>query len=246
MVKSTLKIPPRHNGIVPIKIKGHPITGHIACFISDQESTKGKYPNINIVNGIHNIKGVTSVNILVSNYSNKHATFNKGEYVGHLEPTIENIDKEKNLHLQANPDTHTTNSITTKNNVRTSKTRWLWATMPQTQTKHWGQTWSIIEEVCISMCTRWNFHQYDTSNKNAHWHRNFWTSIIEALSDCHEALSMGKRWNREATYSKSDMRKLIQLVSTYYSCTKRRWRETLSNWLPSSQKGNKEVHLAYA
>ena len=27
-------------------------------------------------------------NILVSNYTNKHITFNKGESVGHLEPTL--------------------------------------------------------------------------------------------------------------------------------------------------------------
>ena len=112
LVKSTLKIPPRHNSIIPIKIKGHSITGHMACFISNCKSTKGKDPNLNIVNGIHNIKGKTSVNILESNYSNKCITFNKGEYVGHLEPTIEDIDEEKNLHPQANQDTHTMNSIT--------------------------------------------------------------------------------------------------------------------------------------
>ena len=70
----------------------------MACFISDQESTKGKDPNINIVNGIHNIKGKTSVNIQVANYNHKHVTFNKGEYAGHLEPTIENTDKEESLH----------------------------------------------------------------------------------------------------------------------------------------------------
>ena len=45
-------------------------------------------PNINIINGIHKIKGKTSVNILVSNYANKHITFNKGEYIRHLKPTI--------------------------------------------------------------------------------------------------------------------------------------------------------------
>ena len=99
IVKSTLKIPPRHNSIIPINIKGHSITGHMAFFISDQDSTTGKDPNINIVTGIHNIKGKTPVNILVSNYTNKHITFNKGEYVGHLEPTIENVDEEKNLHF---------------------------------------------------------------------------------------------------------------------------------------------------
>ena len=94
-----LKIPPRHNSIIPIKIKGHSITGYTAYFISDQDSTKGKDPNINIVNGIHNIKGKTSVNILVSNYTIKHIMFNKGEYVGHLEPTSEDNDEERNLHF---------------------------------------------------------------------------------------------------------------------------------------------------
>ena len=57
-------------------------------FITDDNTTKGKDPTINIINGIHKIKGKTSVNILVSNYTNKHITFNKGEYVGHLEPTL--------------------------------------------------------------------------------------------------------------------------------------------------------------
>ena len=78
IVKSMLKIPPRYNDIIPIKIKGHSITGHMAYFISNQDSTKGKDSNINIVNGIHNIKGKTSLNILISNYTNKHIMFNKG------------------------------------------------------------------------------------------------------------------------------------------------------------------------
>ena len=78
IVKSTLKIPPRHYGIIPIKIKGHTITGHMAYFISDQDSTKGKVPNINIVNDIHNIKGKTSVNVLVSNYTKNISHSTKG------------------------------------------------------------------------------------------------------------------------------------------------------------------------
>ena len=85
----------------------------MAYFISNQDSTKGKDPNINIINGIHNIKGKTSVNILVSNYTNKHITFNKEEYVGHLEPPIEEIEEEKPQSL-ANPDTPTVHSITTE------------------------------------------------------------------------------------------------------------------------------------
>ena len=113
IIKSTLKIPPRHNGIIPIKIKGQSIIGQTACFISDQESTKGMDPNINIVSGILNIKGKTSVNILVLNYSNKHVTFNKGAYVGHYAATIESSDEEKNLDPQGNTDDHTRSSVTT-------------------------------------------------------------------------------------------------------------------------------------
>ena len=60
----------------------------MAYFLTDDNSTKGRDPNINIINGIHKIKGRNSVNILVSNYTNKHVTFNKGEYIGCLEPTI--------------------------------------------------------------------------------------------------------------------------------------------------------------
>ena len=51
---------------------------------------------------------------------------------------------------------------------------------------------------------------------------------------------------REATYSKSDMRKPTQLVSTHHSCTKRRWRKMLSDQLLHTQQSNKKVHLTHA
>ena len=87
-VKTSLKILPRHNGVVPIKSTGPVIEGHMAYFITNDNSTKGRDPNINIINGIHSIKWKTSVNVSISNYTNKQITFNKGEYIGHLEPTI--------------------------------------------------------------------------------------------------------------------------------------------------------------
>ena len=75
-------------------------------FITDEDSTKGRDPNINIINGIHNIKGRTSVKVLVSNYKNKHTKFNKGEYIGCLEPTItDNMTSDQH-------DAHSTNSVT--------------------------------------------------------------------------------------------------------------------------------------
>ena len=78
---------------------------HTSSAIKIQQ--KWKDCNINIINSIHNIKGKTSVNILVSNYTNKHITFNKGEYIGDLEPPIDEIPQSS-----ANPDAPTMHSIT--------------------------------------------------------------------------------------------------------------------------------------
>ena len=51
-------------------------------------------------------KGRTSVNVIVSNFTNKHLTFHKGEYNGHLEPAvIDTIDQQ---------EAHQTNSVTLK------------------------------------------------------------------------------------------------------------------------------------
>ena len=78
----------------------------MAYFITDENSTKGRDPNINIINGIHCIKGKISVSILVSNYMNKHITFNRGEYIGCLEPTItDSMTSDQ-------PDTYPTHSVT--------------------------------------------------------------------------------------------------------------------------------------
>ena len=77
IVKSTLTILPQHNGVVPIKITGQTIKEHMAHFITDEDSTQRRDPNKNIINVIHNIKGKTCVNVLVSNYTNKHIKFNK-------------------------------------------------------------------------------------------------------------------------------------------------------------------------
>ena len=105
-VKSTLKIPPRHNGVIPIKISGPIIKTHMSYFLTDDSTPKGKDPNINIIDGIHKIKGKTSVNILVSNYTNKHLTFHKREYIGHLEPAVlDSTDQQ---------ETHQTNGMTLK------------------------------------------------------------------------------------------------------------------------------------
>ena len=100
-IKSTLKIPPRHNGVVPIKISGPLIPMHTAHFVTDDSTPKGRDPNINIIDGIHKIKDRSTVNILISNYTNKHLTFHKGEYIGHLEPIVLDSTDQGEMH-QAN------------------------------------------------------------------------------------------------------------------------------------------------
>ena len=107
-VKSTLKILQWHNGVISIKITGPVIKEHMAYFFTDDNSTKGRDPNINIINSIHKIKGRKSVNILVSNYTNKHITFSKGEYIGCLETTITDNTTIDDL------EPHSANSITSK------------------------------------------------------------------------------------------------------------------------------------
>ena len=57
IVKLTLKVLLRHNGVIPIKVTGQALKEHMAYFITNDDSTKGKDPNINIVNGLHDIRG---------------------------------------------------------------------------------------------------------------------------------------------------------------------------------------------
>ena len=78
VVKSALKILLRHNGIVPMKIKGHVIKGHMDYFISDEDYRKGKDPNIHIIDGIHNIEGKTYVTVLIQTTPTNTSASTKG------------------------------------------------------------------------------------------------------------------------------------------------------------------------
>ena len=92
--------------MVPIRISGPLITTDTAYFITDDSTPKGKDPNINIIDGIYKIKDRSRVNVIVSDYTNKHLTFHKGKYIGHLEPL--------ELDLTDQGKTHQANSITLK------------------------------------------------------------------------------------------------------------------------------------
>ena len=78
VVKSPLKIPPRHNGTIPFTIKGHNLKAPVGYFISYQHLNKKCDPNIHVLDGISIIKDKSTIYILVPNYTNKHIIFNKG------------------------------------------------------------------------------------------------------------------------------------------------------------------------
>ena len=86
IVKSTLKIPPRHNGVVPMKIKGHTMKGHMAYFIIDQDSKKkGRTPTYTSLMEFITSKAehmlmfssqTTSINMPLSTKGNRQDTWN--------------------------------------------------------------------------------------------------------------------------------------------------------------------------
>ena len=62
-------------------------------FISNQHINKRLDPNIHVLDGIYNIKVKSVLHILVANYTNKHVTFNKGQCIGHIEPSTDHMQQ---------------------------------------------------------------------------------------------------------------------------------------------------------
>ena len=81
VVKSTLQISPTNNDIIPIMIKGHSLKTPVGYFISNQHINKGLDSNIHVINGFYNIRGRSTLHILVANYTNKHVTFNNAQVI---------------------------------------------------------------------------------------------------------------------------------------------------------------------
>ena len=91
VVKSPLKVPCRHNGIIPFTIKGHNLKTPVGYFISNQHINRRLDPNIHVLDGIYDIKEKLTLHVLVANYTNKHVLFNKGQCIGHMEPSIDHM-----------------------------------------------------------------------------------------------------------------------------------------------------------
>ena len=75
VVKSPLKIPPRHNGIITVNIKGHNLKASVGYSISNQHSNRTLYPSIHVIDGIYNINERLTLHVFVINFSNmSHST----------------------------------------------------------------------------------------------------------------------------------------------------------------------------
>ena len=91
VVKSTLKITPSHNDVIPVTIKGFYLKAPAGYFISNQHSNRRLDPSIHVIDGIYNMKHKLALHILVANYTNKLVTFNKGQFIDHIEPSIHHM-----------------------------------------------------------------------------------------------------------------------------------------------------------
>ena len=109
IVKSTLTIMPTHNGIIPMKIKGHTIKGHMAYFISDQDSKKGRTPTYTSLMESITSKEEHMLKFLSQITPTTHIIFKKEEHVGHLELPIEDMQQ-----IIEDSGSLTAHSITTK------------------------------------------------------------------------------------------------------------------------------------
>ena len=89
--KSSLKIPPRCSGIVEVTIKGPSLKASVGYFISNHHINRKHDPNIHVLDGIYNIKDKLILHVLVANYTNKNFMFNKGQCIGHTEPSIDHM-----------------------------------------------------------------------------------------------------------------------------------------------------------
>ena len=86
-IAKTIRIPPKHNGVISVSIKGHDIKTPTACFIGSQYMDT----EVRLIDGVHNISCNATLQVLVINNSNQHVNFPKGMKIGHLEPPIDDL-----------------------------------------------------------------------------------------------------------------------------------------------------------
>ena len=86
-IAKTICIPPKHNRVILVSIKGHNIKTPTACFLGSQYTDT----EVRLIDGVHDILCNATLQVLVINNSNHHVNFLKGMKIGHLEPQIDDL-----------------------------------------------------------------------------------------------------------------------------------------------------------
>ena len=97
-------------------------------FISNQCINWRLDPNIHVIDEIYNIKDRSALHNLAANYTNKHVTFNNGQHIGHIEPSIDympqtavnSLTTQKVIDEHVQPNTFTLHLHTFLGDVRKS------------------------------------------------------------------------------------------------------------------------------
>ena len=126
------------------------------------------------------------VNILVSNYTNKHLTFHKGEYIGHLEPAVLDSTDQRDIHHAI--------SVTLKKMMSETVT-------PDTFNPPCHELSAPIQDNLKLLLQEYKSQFDQRQNNNRHYsfdeHDNiYWhcqPSFPKTLSYSYETLSMGER-----------------------------------------------------
>ena len=104
----------------------------VGYFIGNHHIYRRLDPNIQALDGIYNIKDKSTLHILVANFTNKHVTVNKGQYIGLIEPSNDHMpqtainslttQRMTDEHIQA--DSFTPPIHTLRGDVRKSVNFW--------------------------------------------------------------------------------------------------------------------------
>ena len=183
-------------------------------------------------------KGKTSVNILVSNYTNKHLTFHKEEYIRHLKPAVLDSTDQR--------DTHQTNSMTLKKMMSETVT-------PDTFNPPCHELSTAVKDDLELLLQEYEpqFAKDETTiGATPITSMTIDTGTSDPVSQKPYPIAM-----KHYQWVKEEIEKLLagkvictscsSWVRPHHSSTQRQWRKLFGNRLQSSQQSNKKIHMAH-
>ena len=111
---------------------------------------------------------------MVANYTNKHITFNKGQWIGHMEPWIDKMSQksvnsvimQKMMDGQVQLDTF----------------------IPPLLRSEMISRW-IVALIQVPICESQKKHWHNKSDQYENWHRQLWPCLTETILYCDKILT---------------------------------------------------------